>query len=105
MSRLSTHVLDTSIGKPAAGVRVRVFDSTGEVASALTDKDGRCSSLLPDGKTLKPDNYRLIFDIGSYFQSGFYPEIVISITVRDAATHHHVPLLISPYGYTTYRGS
>lgn len=105
MSRLSTHVLDTSTGKPAAGVRVRVFDSAGEMASALTDKDGRCSSLLPEGNTLTPGNYRLVFDVAGYFESGFYSEVVISIVVRDAAAHHHVPLLISPFGYTTYRGS
>ena len=105
MSRLSTHVLDTSAGKPAAGVRVRVYGARGEIASAMTDKDGRCASLLPEGDALQAGNYRLVFDVASYFETCFYSEVAISFIVLDPSAHHHVPLLVSPFGYTTYRGS
>jgi 5-hydroxyisourate hydrolase len=105
MSGISTHVLDTSRGKPAANVRVRLFHRDVEIGSAVTSEDGRCPALLPKGTTLLPGAHRLTFEIGSYFENGFYPEVTVCFEVRDAAAHYHVPLLISPYGYTTYRGS
>jgi 5-hydroxyisourate hydrolase len=105
MSGLSTHVLDTSSGKPASGIRVRVFDESGEIGSADTNAEGRCPSLLPVNMQLKEGTYRLVFEIGSKFPNGFYPEVSISFLVRDASAHYHVPLLISPFGFTTYRGS
>jgi 5-hydroxyisourate hydrolase len=105
MSGLSTHVLDTSSGRPAANMRVRLCDQNGEISSAITDAEGRCASLLPQGVPLRVGTYRLIFETGLYFENGFYPEVCISFVVRDASSHYHVPLLISPFGFTTYRGS
>ncbi len=101
MATLSTHVLDTSSGRPAAGVAVRLETRDGDVLdSGATDEDGRIGSL---GGELGLAAYVLRFDTGSYV-SGFFPEVVIVFTVADDR-HHHVPLLLSPYGYSTYRGS
>jgi 5-hydroxyisourate hydrolase len=105
MSGISTHVLDTSTGRPAANVRVRLFHDERETSSQTTDANGRCASLLPSDVALTPGSYRLVFDIGAYFQDGFYPEVSVSFLVRDASAHYHLPLLITPFGYTTYRGS
>ncbi len=114
MSRISTHVLDTARGKAAAGVPVRLErqDSSGKwvrVGSAQTDQDGRCSELLPGGETLREGIYRLAFDTDSYFaawnQQGLYPVVEITFRVRNGESHFHIPLLLSPNGYTTYRGS
>ena len=114
MSGISTHVLDTSIGRPASGVRVVLeVQSAGKdwkvVGKGKTDADGRVASLLPAGAHLEPANYRLTFDVSSYFRAqkvaSFYSEVSILFAVRDAAQHYHIPLLLSPYGYTTYRGS
>ena len=104
---LSTHVLDASRGTPAAGVAVRLTTSGGqELASAVTDDDGRVRELAGE---LAAGNYRITFDTGAYFaatgQQGFYPEVVVTFTVTDPGQHHHVPLLLSPYAYSTYRGS
>lgn len=110
---LSTHVLDTSRGMPAAGVHVileRVSGSaTHEIVREVTDADGRVRELLgPSGK-LEAGDYRLTFGTGAWFAGtgieAFYPSISVTFTVRDSAEHHHVPLLLSPYGYSTYRGS
>jgi len=103
---LSTHVLDASRGTPAAGVAVRLTTTGGQVlAAATTDADGRVREL----GTLAAGDYRLAFATGEYFaatgQQGFYPEVVVAFTVTDAGQHHHVPLLLSPYAYSTYRGS
>lgn len=76
-----------------------------EIASQLTDKDGRCPSLLPPGLTLSPGNYRLLFDLGDYFPNGFFPEVTVSFRIEDTGSGYHIPLLISPFGYSTYRGS
>lgn len=108
MSGLSTHVLDAVTGTPAVGIRVALFHgSEGEVATAATDADGRVSELLPG--PLAEGTYRLSFDTGTYFEMvgspTFYPEVSISFTVTDSAAHHHVPLLLSPFAYSTYRGS
>jgi 5-hydroxyisourate hydrolase len=105
MSSISTHVLDTTSGKPAQGVCVRFCDAEREIASGVTDANGRCSSLLPPGIVLAIGIYRLVFDTSAHFPEGFYPQVTIFFQVRDTAAHYHVPLLISPFGYTTYCGS
>ncbi len=105
MSGLSTHVLDTSSGKPALGICVRLFQGEQQVGLATTNSEGRCPTLLPQSISLTPGIYRLVFEVGAYFPDGFYPEVSISFVVRDASSHYHVPLLISPFGFTTYRGS
>jgi len=113
MSAITTHVLDTSRGRPAQGVRVvleRVEEGSPSVlARGLTDSDGRLRDLLPDGEPLEPGVFRLTFDTGRYFAGqgvqSFYPEVAVVFQVRDAGQHHHVPLLLSPFGYSTYRGS
>lgn len=104
---LSTHVLDAVSGRPATGVPVTLSDAhDDELASAVTDDDGRVASL---GDDLAAGVYRLRFDTATYFATqritGFYPEIVIAFEITDAAARHHVPVLLSPYAYSTYRGS
>lgn len=114
MSGITTHVLDTARGCPAAGVPValEVRDAGGgwrEVGRGETDADGRLRELLPEGFALAEGQYRLTFDTESYFAvvglEAFYTEVVVSFVVRDAGAHYHVPLLLSPFGYSTYRGS
>ncbi|HVS01378.1 MAG TPA: hydroxyisourate hydrolase [Thermoanaerobaculia bacterium] len=113
MSGLSTHILDLARGRPAAGVTVVLARLTGgdwkEVGRGDTDADGRVSRLLPEGAPLERGTYRLLFDTGGYFRARgrepFYPEVTVVFAVSDPASHHHVPLLLSPYGYSTYRGS
>lgn len=105
MSTISTHVLNTASGAPAINVGVRLFQSNREIGRGSTDADGRCSSLLPPGEELGPGVFRLVFDVQSVFPEGFYPEVSVSFIVRDSAAHYHVPLLVSPFGYTTYRGA
>ena len=100
MSQVSTHVLDTSAGRPAAGIAVTLERGERTVAGGTTDHDGRIADLGPD--RLDPGTWRLRFDTSS--RSGFFPEVVIAFVVEDD-THLHVPLLLSPHGYTTYRGS
>ena len=110
---VSTHVLDTSRGRPAAGVAVRFLRQQGnnwiEVFGGETNADGRVPSLLPGTASGGPGPYRLTFDVGAYFEQdgiqSFYGVVTIDFIVRDAASHHHVPLLVSPYSYSTYRGS
>jgi 5-hydroxyisourate hydrolase len=113
MSGLSTHVLDTAAGRPAAGVPVRLEverqGSWTELARATTNADGRVAPLLPPGTPLEAATYRLTFDTAAYHAArggaGFYPCVTVVFAVRDPGQHHHVPLLLSPYGYSTYRGS
>jgi 5-hydroxyisourate hydrolase len=114
MSRISTHVLDTAKGEPAVGVPVRLErqDPSGKwstVGSGQTDQDGRCNQLLPDGGQLREGIYRLAFDTSSYFaaskQEALYPTVEITFRARSGESHFHIPLLLSPNGYTTYRGS
>jgi 5-hydroxyisourate hydrolase len=104
MSGISTHVLDTSAGRPAAGIKVHLYLAEEPIGYGITDQDGRIRTLLTDG-ALKAGCYRILFDTGDYFPQGFYPEVSISFTVSDTAANYHIPLLISPFGYTTYRGS
>jgi 5-hydroxyisourate hydrolase len=108
MSAVTTHVLDAALGRPAAGVAVRLEDAGGaQLAARSTDADGRAPDLGPD--TLPAGVYRIRFDTAGYFaatgQSGFYPEVSIAFRLEDPAGHYHVPLLLSPYAYSTYRGS
>ena len=105
MSTISTHILNTASGRPAANVGVRLFESNREIGRGSTDANGRCASLLPPGEVLAARPYRLVFDIQPVFPDGFYPEVSVVFIVRDPAAHYHIPLLISPFGYTTYRGT
>lgn len=113
MSAITTHVLDMAAGRPAAGVPVTLEMRGGEglrlLGRGATDADGRLRDLLPDDFGLSEGEYRLTFDVATYFGragvEGFYAEVVVSFVVRDAGAHYHVPLLLGPYGYTTYRGS
>jgi 5-hydroxyisourate hydrolase len=114
VSVVSTHVLDVAAGCPAAGMRVRLERGTAVIDTAeidtvlidtgTTDADGRVASLGPEA--LPAGTYRLIFDTGGYLAQAFFPEVTITFTVADEpGQHYHVPLLLSPFGYTTYRGS
>lgn len=113
MSGITTHVLDTSRGRPANGVpvllEIRSEGGWRELGRAETDTDGRARQLLPADSSLTEGIYRITFEIERYFRAqaveSFYPEASIVFQVRDAAQHYHVPLLLSPYGYSTYRGS
>ena len=111
---ISTHVLDVAGGRPAAGMAVtlEVHDPDAgwvEVGAGPTDADGRLAGLVPDDRSLRAGVHRLRFDTGAWFaasgRAGFYPEVSVVFEVSDPEDHHHVPLLLSPYGYTTYRGS
>ncbi|ABM16048.1 MULTISPECIES: hydroxyisourate hydrolase [Mycolicibacterium] len=103
---LSTHVLDATTGRPAANVAVTLTAADTPVADGLTDADGRITGL---GGELASGIYRLHFDTGAYFAArhvaSFYPEVVIAFEITDPSGHYHVPLLLSPYSYSTYRGS
>ncbi len=111
-SHITTHVLDTSVGSPGKGILVRLQNLHNEkwqnIAIGITDDDGRVGDLLPAWKMLAPANYQIIFGTGNYFEksnlAGFYPQVSIQFTVFDEC-HYHVPLLLNPYGYSTYRGS
>ena len=112
MSQLTTHVLDTSVGRPGKNISVKLLQQAGEgwegIAQGITDDDGMITDLLPAAKLLAPGNYKLVFQTGNYFAAnnikGFYPEVEIQFTVFDD-THYHVPLLVNPFGFSTYRGS
>ncbi|HTJ81734.1 MAG TPA: hydroxyisourate hydrolase [Polyangiaceae bacterium] len=111
---ISTHVLDTARGRPAAGVPITLSfrGSNGiyaELGRGETDSDGRCKTLVPSGHTFAAGVYRIVFDTGAYFAAlgveGFYPEAAIVFEIKKPEEHFHVPLLVSPFGYSTYRGS
>lgn len=113
MSQITTHILDTTKGRPAAGITVTLFEKVGmewlEVATGITSHDGRISNLLKEDNTSLPMGiYKLKFNTKEYFKviglEAFYPcvEIIFEIRSRD---HYHIPLLLSPFGYSTYRGS
>jgi 5-hydroxyisourate hydrolase len=117
MGRLTTHVLDTASGRPAAGVRISLHRNLGEryalVRDAVTNDDGRCDAPLLEGAAFTAGRYRLVFAAGEYFAANgvvlpdppFVDEVVLDFGVADAAAHYHVPLLVSPWSYSTYRGS
>lgn len=112
MSGITTHVLDTSKGRPAAGILVvlelKKGDGYEEIGRGMTDADGRLKTLMGE-RALEFGTYRITFHTGAYFAhhgvTGFYPEVNIAFEVRDHEQHYHVPLLLNPYGYSTYRGS
>jgi 5-hydroxyisourate hydrolase len=112
-SPITSHVLDTAIGQPARGLTVKLEAQDGagawtELAARATDADGRVGDLIPPG-SLQARTYRLTFDTGAYFRAAgrpfFYPRVEVTFTVAAPDQHHHVPLLLSPFGYSTYRGS
>ena len=113
MSPITTHVLDTARGKPAAGVPVSLEKKGSDgtyalVGRGVTDADGRNKELMKEGALTK-GVFRITFDTGAYLAAigtpGFFPEASIVFSIEDTAAHYHVPLLLSPYGYSTYRGS
>jgi 5-hydroxyisourate hydrolase len=114
MKRVTTHVLDIARGKPAIDLPVRLErrEVSGQwelLGSSHTDHGGRCGQLVPDDKVLSAGLYRLAFDTASYFAAekidGLYPLVEVTFQVREGETHLHIPLLLSPNGYTTYRGT
>jgi 5-hydroxyisourate hydrolase len=113
MSGLTTHILDTAHGKPAAGVAVRLKRDGAVLVSTRTNSDGRCDSPLLTGDAMAPGAYRLEFDVGDYFRGmgaalpdpAFLDTVAIEFGIADVGGHYHVPLLVSPFGYSTYRGS
>jgi 5-hydroxyisourate hydrolase len=114
MSTISTHILDTSRGRPAAGVGVKLEalnagEGWAQLAQAQTDEDGRVKAFALSEPQLAAGTYRLVFAVGGYFaalnQATFYPEVMVNFRVEGGTEHYHVPLLISPFGYSTYRGS
>lgn len=114
MSTITTHILDISTGRPAARVPVTLeFKSQSkgweQVGTGESNDDGRITDLLDKRTPFVPGHYRITFDTGIYFagqeREAFYPQVSVMFTVRDANQHYHVPLLLSPFGYSTYRGS
>ncbi|MEZ5001605.1 MAG: 2-oxo-4-hydroxy-4-carboxy-5-ureidoimidazoline decarboxylase [Chitinophagales bacterium] len=111
-SHITTHVLDTSIGIPGKGMVIRMKTLKNEkwetIALGITNADGRIADLLPPGRRLRKGNYMMEFDTDEYYdrlnQTGFYPQVQIQFKVTDES-HYHIPLLLNPFGYTTYRGS
>jgi 5-hydroxyisourate hydrolase len=112
MSSITTHVLDTSLGKPAAllsvSLSVREGDGWRELGQAITDQDGRVRKFSPESP-LAPGSYRLSFETAAYFRAAsrdaFFDRVALEFHVADASQHYHVPLLLTAFGYTTYRGS
>jgi 5-hydroxyisourate hydrolase len=112
MSGITTHVLDTSRGRPAAEVPVTLeVEAAGGwtlVGKGTTNADGRVADLTP-GDAIATGIYRLVFDTATYFEAqntkGFYPQVTVTFKIEDASQHYHVPLLLNPFGYSTYRGS
>jgi 5-hydroxyisourate hydrolase len=108
---ISTHVLDISIGKPAANIPVDLEylesdKSWTKKFSAKTNQDGRIAEMIADKSLIGPGTYRLTFNVQAYFKNqGFYPFIQVIFLVQETLSHYHVPILLSPYGYSTYRGS
>ena len=116
MGRLTTHVLDTTHGRPAAGLSLTLYRLDGgrrEIVTATTNADGRCDLPLLEGPALTAGTYEIVFEAGAYFdaleldlpQPKFLDSVVVRFGVADPGGHYHVPLLLSPYGYSIYRGS
>lgn len=117
MGRLTTHILDIMSGKPAAGVTIELFGLNGDnrdlLAQAITNADGRCEKPLLQDDVFGAGEYELVFHVGKYFTGSgadvtdpaFLGAVPVRFSVADADSHYHVPLLVSPYGYSTYRGS
>lgn len=117
MGKLSTHVLDTTLGKPGAGVKVELFavgaGSRVLIRSATTNADGRCDAPLLEGAAMQPGAYELVFAAGDYFaaqgirlpEPRFLDKVTIAFGIADASQNYHVPLVVTPWSYSTYRGS
>lgn len=116
MGKLTTHVLDTAHGRPAAGVRIALFALDGarrELKQVRTNADGRCDQPLLEGEAFRTGSYELVFQVDEYFRAldrslpspAFVGEVVLRFGIADAQAHYHVPLLVSPWSYSTYRGS
>ncbi|MEX3955706.1 5-hydroxyisourate hydrolase [Trinickia symbiotica] len=117
MGKLTTHVLDTAHGRPGAGIRVELFSLDGDarrrLATVVTNSDGRCDAPLLEGSAFKTGEYELVFHAGDYFAAAgvalpaprFIDRVVLRFGVADPKAHYHVPLLVSPWAYSTYRGS
>ena len=117
MGKISTHVLDTTLGKPGAGVEVELYrvDATARilVRADVTNSDGRCSTPLAEGDALTAGNYELVFGAGAYFAAQgialpdppFLDRVVIAFGIANASENYHVPLVLTPWSYSTYRGS
>ena len=117
MGKLTTHVLDTAQGRPGAGIRIALFRLGAEARTPLVDTttnaDGRCDAPLLEGDALEAGRYELVFGAGAYFAASgvalpdppFVDEVVLRFGIADPAAHYHVPLLVSPWSYSTYRGS
>lgn len=113
MSAITTHVLDTSLGRPASGIEValqiRLSGEWKQIGNGVTDANGRCNTLGAEGGMIQAGTYRLLFNVGTYYRARqtetFYTDIPIVFNVLDPKAHYHVPLLVSPFGYSTYRGS
>ncbi len=110
--QLTSHVLDTSVGKPGKGINIHLLKSTDaiwrKISTGITNNDGRLADLLPPERLLPKGDYKLVFSTGDYFKKSgvetFYPEVQVHFSITDDS-HYHIPLLINPYGYSTYRGS
>lgn len=117
MGKLTTHVLDTAHGRPGAGIALELYTLDGDtrrlIAKAVTNDDGRCDKPLLEGNVLLAGEYELVFHAGDYFaaigvnvpQPRFVDRVVLRFGIADAGAHYHVPLLVSPWAYSTYRGS
>ena len=109
MSTVSTHVLDTALGRPAVGIRVELERDGAVLESGVTDADGRVRDQYGKSVPLGPGIYLLRFFVDEYFTKDgllhFFPEVIISFRIEAMGQHYHVPLLLSPFGYSTYRGS
>lgn len=116
MGQLTAHVLDTARGRPAEGIAISLFRvgvGQDEAARAVTNADGRCDKPLLEGEALTAGSYELVFEAGPYFdrlglslpEPKFLDRVVIRFGIADPSAHYHVPLLLSPFGYSTYRGS
>ena len=112
MSQVTTHILDTTIGRPAYGVTIKLMENIGgdwiEKASGITNKDGRINDLLDADEVLSFATYKMVFDTKHYFEAHkievFYPTVEIIFKIHSTE-HYHIPLLLNPFGYSTYRGS
>ncbi|RDU99126.1 hydroxyisourate hydrolase [Trinickia dinghuensis] len=117
MGKLTTHVLDTAHGRPGAGIAVELFKLEGDarrsLARTVTNDDGRCDKPILEGDAMVPGEYELVFNAGDYFAAAgvsvpeprFVDRVALRFGIADAAAHYHVPLLVSPWAYSTYRGS
>lgn len=113
MAHLSTHVLDLTLGRPAANLRIDLYRAGEHLKTVCTNEDGRVTDPLLPGEAMQVGIYELVFHAGAYFRTQGYPlsdppfldEVVIRFGIADLAGRYHVPLLLSPYGYSTYRGS